>query len=94
MWCMKTDVYSWRVDRELKRSLQDEARRRGESVSALLERVVRDWFRRAAEDDEAEQERLRAAASACFGSVRGGDPTRAERSSSTVREGLRARHGR
>ena len=59
----KTDVYSWRVDPDLKQRLEAEARAEKTSVGALLDRIVREWFGRGArheEDDDALQRRLHA----------------------------------
>jgi hypothetical protein len=60
---MKSEGYSWRLSRGFKCELEAAARRERVSVSQLLERIVREWLKAraaAAEDDEAEQERLRA----------------------------------
>ena len=60
---MKTEVYSWRLTRDLKDDIDEAARRERVSVARLLERIAREWLKAraaAAADDEAEQERLRA----------------------------------
>lgn len=63
VWCMKkTEVYSWRVDSELKGALEDEARSGKTSVAELLVSITRDWLMRkksAAANDEAKQRRIR-----------------------------------
>ena len=86
---MKTEVYSWRVSAERKAELEEEARREGTSLSALLDRVTADWLaerRTGQADDEAEQAAIRKRAMAAIGSIRGSDPTRSARASELVRE--------
>jgi hypothetical protein len=94
---MKGEVYSWRLSRELKDDLEQAARREGVSLSRLLERIARDWLKArssAAEDDEAEQKRLRAVAMQFAGTIRGGDPDRAAEAGKRVRELLARKYGR
>ena len=94
---MKTEVYSWRLSPDLKSDLEEAARRERVSVSRLLERIAREWLKAraaAAEDDEAEQERLRAIAMQFVGTIRGGDPGRASEVSNRVRELLARKYGR
>ena len=75
----KTEVYSWRVSSELKESLADLARRKGVSISELLEKAVRAWLGRVPSgDDDREQKRLHADARRAFGAIAGGDPHRSE----------------
>ena len=55
---MKTEVYSWRLSRELKSDLEREARLRKVSVSSVLETAVRDWLRKSnadVPDDQAQR---------------------------------------
>jgi hypothetical protein len=94
---MKGEVYSWRRSRELKDDLEQEARKEGVSLSRLLERIARDWLKArgsAAEDDEAEQERLRAIALQFAGTLCSGDPDLSEKVSERVRERLLQAHAR
>ena len=94
---MKGEVYSWRLSRDLKRELEEAACRERVSVAQLLERIVREWLKAraaAAEDDEAEQERLRAVAMQFVGKIRGGDPDRAAEAGKRVRELLARKYGR
>ena len=94
---MKTEVYSWRLSPDLKDALEQAARRERVSVSRLLERIAREWLKArasAAEDDEAEQERLRAVAMQFAGTIRGGDPDRAAEAGQRVRESLARKYGR
>ena len=86
----KTEVYSWRVSREVKEALEEESRQRGVSMASLVEEAVVEYLARPESDtadDEAEQARILARAAPFFGSIRGGDPDR----SSQVRERVRAR---
>ena len=93
---MKTEVYSWRVSRELKMALETAAHEEGISVARLLERIAREWLdeRTAARrDDELEQERLRASAMRFVGILRSGDPHRSTMVRQRVRERLTKRRG-
>jgi hypothetical protein len=92
---MKTEVYSWRLSAARKAELEQEARREGTSLSALLDRVTADWLtkrRTGQADDEAEQAAIRKRAQAAIGSIRGGDPTRSARTSELVREIIARKH--
>ncbi len=92
---MKTEVYSWRLSAERKADLEEEARREGTSLSALLDRVTADLLahrRNGRSNDEAEQAAIRRRAAAAIGSVRGGDPTRSARTSELVREIIHKKH--
>lgn len=95
---MKSEVYSWRLAPDLKDALEDAARRERVSVSRLLEQIAREWLKAsaqtAAEDEEAEQARLRAVAMQFAGTIRGGDPDRAAEAGKRVRERLARKHGR
>jgi len=91
---MKTDVYSWRLDSELKTSLEDAARSRGSSLARLLDEIARDWLGSEIrdEDDEGAQRRLHAKARKAFGTLERGDQHLAEQAGPRVREKLRQRH--
>lgn len=68
----KSEVYSWRLTPALKAQLEAVARQEQTTVSALLERITSDWLnKRAPADDEAEQQRMRAAAVAASGKYKG-----------------------
>lgn len=96
MYCMKTEVYSWRLSTDLKMGLEREARRRKTSLSSVLDQAARDWLSKGGAEVEAdaEQLRLRKAASKCVGSISGEDPHRSENVRQAVRERLRQRNGR
>jgi len=92
---MKTEVYSWRLSAERKAELEAEARREGTSLSGLLDKVTADWLaerRNGHSDDEAEQAALRKRVMATVGTIRGNDPTRAERASELVKEIIYKKH--
>lgn len=95
---MKTDVYSWRLSRELKTELERAARLRRASLSAVLEQAARAWLQQnAAElgDDAETQRKLHAAAEPYIGSIRGlGGPFTADRVRKAVRRRLQEKHGR
>ena len=87
---MDTEVFRWRVRRELKKRFEKTARLRNVSVSAALEMAVRDWLRKnetQAASDEGKQAKARAEASRWIGAIHGRNPRRAE----TAREGIRSR---
>jgi len=90
----KTEVYSWRVSAETKTALEEAARRGRNTVGGLLERIVGEWLeqmRRSTTAEEKEQARLRGKATRLFGTIRGGNPFRAEVARQTVRARLARR---
>jgi hypothetical protein len=93
---MKTTVYSWRVSRERKAALEELARKQKRSVAELLDEAVGRMLREQAqrEDDGEAQRRLHRAAAAAVGRIAGGDPRRAERARTTLREKLALRRAR
>jgi hypothetical protein len=93
---MKTEVYSWRVSADRKTDLEREARRRKISLSAALDLATQEWLTKsnAGTDEEAQQQRLRQAASECFGVLASGDARRSECVRQTVRQRLRRRYDR
>jgi hypothetical protein len=92
----KTEVYSWRVDSDLKQSLEGEARAEKTSVGALLDRIVREWLGRELrdEDDAAVQRQLHEEAEKWIGSINSGDPYGSERVKERVRAKIVAKHRR
>jgi hypothetical protein len=92
----KTEVYSWRVSPETKTALEDAARRERATLGALLDRITREWLagRTAGSPDDVEQRRLHAAAAEVLGSIRGGNPHRAEQARQTIRGRLGRRRAR
>lgn len=91
----KSEVYSWRLSPETKEALEDRARAEGTSMARLLDGIVGSWLEQQAADEEAvEQRLLHAAAAKTIGTIRGGDPTRAERAGELVRAIIREKHGR
>jgi len=91
---MKTEVYSWRVSSCRKSELEAEARRNGTSLAELLEHIAADWLnaqRSSRMNEEREQQRIRAAASAAIGGIESGDPHRSKNVSRLVREHLTQR---
>jgi len=92
---MKTQVYSWRLSADRKAELEEEARRERTSLSALLDRVTAEWLaqrRNGHNDDDAEQAAIRKRVMATVGTIRGGDPSRSERTSELVREIIHKKH--
>jgi hypothetical protein len=68
----KSEVYSWRVNLELKRQLEAAARTRGISMAAALEQAVLMWLKSDPEivADEKEQRRLHDIARSFVGAFR------------------------
>ena len=93
---MKTQVYSWRLSEELKSDLEREARLRNVSVSEVLETAVRDLIQKddTRLSDNAIQLRLHQGVAPCLGTVRSGNPNRAESARQTLRRRLRKRYAR
>lgn len=92
----KTEVYSWRLDPELKSALEDAARAEGTSLSRLLDRIAADWLRREL-DPRHEGEalsRARQRALGYVGSIHGKDPGRARAASQRVKAILKQKHAR
>ena len=87
----KSEVYSWRLSRETKAILEDEARRQHTSLAGVLDRIVQEWRRRreGPADDSAEQARLHAAAAKSFGRIAGRHPYSAARTREVIRQRLR-----
>lgn len=89
----KSEVYSWRLEPEIKRSLENEARRRKLTLAQMLDEMAHDWLsRRPANDDE--PERIRRAARRWIGSIAGGGGRRSERVRELVRERLKEKRAR
>lgn len=95
---VKSEVYSWRVSPQMKRALEEAARRENQSVSALLERIVSQSFRDGAagreEEQAALQKRLHAAGMASIGQLNGGRADRSKRVRQDLRRKLRRQHDR
>lgn len=93
----KSEVYSWRIARHRKIALEDEARRSGKSLSALLDDITAQWLVARAEHAEREpdrQARLRAEVAKVIGTIAGGKPRRAEQARALVRQRLTRRRAR
>jgi hypothetical protein len=92
----RTEVYSWRVDSDLKQRLEAEAHSEETSVGALLDRIVREWFGREPrhEGDEALQRRLHAEFLKVVGTINSGDPDGSEQYKERIRAKLLAKHER
>ncbi len=90
----KTEVYSWRVAFDLKRSLEDAANAEKISLAQLLEHIVLDWLsQRSNPADQAVlmQQQLQESAAKSFGTIRSSDPNRAQEVSQRVKSKLRER---
>lgn len=92
----KTEVYSWRLDPDLKQRLESAARDEKTSMGGLLDRIAREWLGRhwRDKDDKALQRQLRAEIMKVVGTIRSGDPYGSERVKEEVRAKLIAKHKR
>ena len=90
------EVYSWRLAVALKEKLESAARAGNTSVADLLRTIVADWLANnsSSGDDAESQLRMRNQALSFAGTIRGGDPDRAEQASSRVRAALEAKRAR
>ena len=93
---MKTDVYSWRLSRELKSELERAARSRKVPVSKLLDMAAREWLAKNAADvsSDEEQKRLHAAVEPFMGAFASGNPRRSQMVGEIVRKRLARKYGR
>jgi hypothetical protein len=90
----KTEVYSWRLDPDLKQRLESAARDEKTSIGGLLDRIAREWLgrHRPDEDDEEEQLRLHSEARKWIGSISSGDPYGSEQVKERVRKYVEQKH--
>jgi hypothetical protein len=86
----KSEVYSWRLSPEVKRSLEDEARRRSVTLAEMLDQIAHEFLSRRTRTDDA-QDRVRAATRRWIGSISGGGARRSERVRDLVRDQLNAK---
>jgi hypothetical protein len=93
---MKTEVCTWRVSADLKDRLEQEARRRKTSVSAVLDLAARDWLKTSLKDaaDEDVQLQLHQAVSKHLGAFAGGNPDRSRNAKRIIRQRLKGRRDR
>jgi len=84
----KTEVYSWRINRQKKMTLESVARREGTILAEVLDRLTDDWLeaQSARNGDDAEQKRLHAVAAKYAGVFSGSDPFASEKVSEVVRK--------
>ena len=92
----KTEVYSWRLDPELKSALESVARMEGTSLARLLDRIAGEWLEREAtsRDSLEAQQRTRAKALRLVGSIHGTDPGRSRNAAQRVKAALARKHAR
>jgi hypothetical protein len=87
----RSEVYTWRVSRALKTSLEEAARNERRTVAGLLEEIVTDHLRRVGERGASEtdrERRLHARAERFAGRIASGKSGRAEAARELVRERL------
>lgn len=85
----KSEVYSWRLDPEMKMALDLQARVQGKTLADVLNSLAKRWLeeqRKQNAENEAEQVRLRAVATKYIGSISGGDPYSSEKVREIVRK--------
>jgi len=91
----KTEVYSWRLDPDVKMGLEEEARLQGMTLAEFLDRSAHNLIRegrRKRQSGQAEQARLHAAAEKYRGVFSGGDPLASQKIREVVRKRLRERN--
>jgi len=93
---MKSEVYRWRLSREIKSDLEREARLRKVSVSSILDMAVREWLRKGRLDvaGDKTQRELHKSAAKCMGVLAGRNSRRAETAREAIRGRLRRRRAR
>jgi hypothetical protein len=87
----RSEVYSWRLEPDLKRRLQAAAREEGTSVGSLLDRIARDWLREQPSREE-QQRRLHAEALKVIGTISSGNRYGSERVKDVVRQRIFEKH--
>ena len=93
----KTEVYTWRVSAAMKASLEEAARTKKQSVAQVLDEIVSERLRSAAQENAAEignQRRLHARAARYLGCMTGRVARRGARTRELVRARLKRRHAR
>jgi hypothetical protein len=91
----KTEVYSWRLEPQIKMALEAEARLQGRTLAEVLDSIAKQWLETRKQqngDDDAEQARLHAAAAKYMGAISGGDPFASEKVREVVRKRIRERN--
>jgi hypothetical protein len=91
----KSEVYSWRLDPEMKMALDLQARMQGTTLSEVLNSLAKRWLEEQKvqnADSEAEQVRLRGVAAKYVGSISGGDPYASEKVREIVRKRIKEKH--
>ena len=93
---MKTEVYSWRVSRDLKENLEQAARSRKKPVASILDEAARQWLEKNSPccTDDAVQQQMRDALMKCVGTFADGNRYGSENVSRSVKEILRRKHDR
>jgi len=91
---MKTEVYSWRVSAHRKAELEEEARRKGTSLSGLLQDITSEWLaeQHKHSDDADQQAAIRKRAASAIGAISGTDPALSSRARELVREIIARKH--
>jgi hypothetical protein len=87
----RTEVYTWRVSRALKTSLEEEARSERRTVAGLLEEIVTNHLRLAGERGASvadRERRLHQRAERFAGRIASGKSGRAEAARALIRERL------
>lgn len=95
MWCMKSEVYSWRIDPALRRALEDEARRLGTSLAEVLDTIAASWLaQQQTGDADADQARRHGAAAKWIGSIQGDGGSRSSNVRALTRKRLADKRSR
>ena len=91
----KNEVYSWRLDADMKTELDRQARMQGMTLANVLNMLAQRWLdeqKKQNAENEAEQKRLHDIVARFAGCISGGDPHASRNVSEIVRKRVRERN--
>ena len=91
----KNEVYSWRLDADMKTELDRQARMQGMTLANVLNMLAQRWLdeqKKQNAENEAEQKRLHDLVARFAGCISGGDPHASRNVSEIVRKRVRERN--
>lgn len=91
----KNEVYSWRLDADMKSELDQQARIQGTTLANVLNMLAKRWLEEQKQqnaENEAEQKRLHELMAKFAGCISGGDPHASRNVSEIVRKRVRQRN--
>jgi len=90
---MRTQVVSWRLTKDLKSALEEDARKRGLTVSAVLDSAVHKWLETSQAEERRQSQRAQSQAAPFVGAIND-DTWSSTKVRQTVRDRIKRRHGR